>query len=262
MQAMSFGERLRRRREEKGMTQQQLAQQLGISKSAVGNYETGVSMPREDVLLRLFSALDAEPNYLFQDSFHSGGGVLSSGEQQLVQRYRALSAKGKAAIDAVLEAAEEKHGGSVTVLPPPKSVRRIPLFASPAAAGYASPVLGEEYEMIDDGGEEAAQFAVRIRGDSMEPHISDGSIVYVGREPLQNGDVGIFCVDGDTFCKQYYKDALGIVYLFSLNRVRADADVTLPPSSGRTLACSPASTGFMPITRPRRLLRSPITSPV
>ena len=46
VQAMSFGERLRRRREEKGMTQQQLARQLGISKSAVGNYETGVSMPR------------------------------------------------------------------------------------------------------------------------------------------------------------------------------------------------------------------------
>ena len=95
VQAMSFGERLRRRREEKGMTQQQLARQLGISKSAVGNYETGVSMPREDVLLRLFSALDAEPNYLFQDSFRPGGGVLSSGEQRLVQRYRALSAKGK-----------------------------------------------------------------------------------------------------------------------------------------------------------------------
>ena len=74
---MSFGERLRRRREEKGMTQQQLARQLGISKSAVGNYETGVSMPREDVLLRLFSALDAEPNYLFQDSFRPGGGVSS-----------------------------------------------------------------------------------------------------------------------------------------------------------------------------------------
>ena len=98
VQAMSFGERLRRRREEKGMTQQQLARQLGISKSAVGNYETGVSMPREDVLLRLFSALDAEPNYLFQDSFRPGGGVLSSGEQRLVQRYRALTAKGKAAV--------------------------------------------------------------------------------------------------------------------------------------------------------------------
>ena len=126
-------------------------------------------LPREDVLLRLFSALDAEPNYLFQDSFRPGGGVLSSGEQRLVQRYRALSAKGKAAVNTVLDAVEEKHAGSVAVLPAPRPARRIPLFASPAAAGYASPVLGEEYEMIDAGGEDAAQFAVRICGDSMEP---------------------------------------------------------------------------------------------
>ena len=71
----------------------------------------------------------------------------------------------------------------------------------------------------------------------MEPQIPDGSIVYVARQPLQNGDVGIFCVDGDMFCKQYYKDPLGIVYLFSLNRRRADADIVLSASSGRTLAC-------------------------
>lgn len=39
--------------------------------------------------------------------------------------------------------------------------------------------------------------------------------------------MGIFCVDGDIFCKQYYKDPAGTVYLFSLNRARADADVVL-----------------------------------
>lgn len=49
--------------------------------------------------------------------------------------------------------------------------------------------------------------------------------------------MGIFCVDGDMLCKQYYKDPLGNVYLFSLNRSRADADVLLTPASGRTLAC-------------------------
>ena len=35
---MSFGERLRRRREEKGMTQQQLARQLGISRTTLWRY--------------------------------------------------------------------------------------------------------------------------------------------------------------------------------------------------------------------------------
>ena len=39
------------------------------------------------------------------------------------------------------------------------------------------------------------------------------------------------------FCKQYYKDPAGTVYLFSLNRARADADVVLTAGSGRTLAC-------------------------
>ena len=79
--------------------------------------------------------------------------------------------------------------------------------------------------------------AVRIQGDSMEPYIHDGSVVYVNHDPLRAGDVGIFCVDGDMLCKQYYRDPLGVVYLFSLNRHRADADVILPPSSGRSLTC-------------------------
>ena len=82
-----------------------------------------------------------------------------------------------------------------------------------------------------------AEFAVRIQGDSMAPYIADGSVVYVNRDPLRQGDVGIFCVDGEMVCKQYRKDPLGTVYLFSLNRARADADVVLTASSGRTLVC-------------------------
>lgn len=35
-------------------------------------------------------------------------------------------------------------------------------------------------------------------------------------------------------CKQYVRDGLGMVYLFSLNRRRAEADILLPPSSGRS----------------------------
>ena len=34
-----------------------------------GNYETGVSFPKEEIMLRLFDALETDPNTLFQDSF-------------------------------------------------------------------------------------------------------------------------------------------------------------------------------------------------
>lgn len=100
-------------------------------------------------------------------------------------------------------------------------------------------MFSEDYETIPVTGQvpRGAELAVRIQGDSMEPHIHDGGVVYVNHDPLQNGDVGIFCVDGEMVCKQYYRDPLGMVYLFSLNRRRADADVLLPPSSGRSLTC-------------------------
>ena len=51
---MSFGDQLKKRREELGLSRSELADRLGVSRSAVGNYETGVSAPKEEVLLRLF----------------------------------------------------------------------------------------------------------------------------------------------------------------------------------------------------------------
>ena len=66
---MSFGEQMRRRREELGLSRSELAQRLGVSVSAVGNYETGVSAPKEEVLLRLFNALEVDPNYLYRGSY-------------------------------------------------------------------------------------------------------------------------------------------------------------------------------------------------
>ena len=122
----------------------------------------------------------------------------------------------------------------------PAAERRvIPLYTSPAAAGFAAPVFGEDYELIPVTGDvpPGAELAVRIQGDSMAPVIADGAVVYVNHDPVQSGDVGIFCVDGDMLCKQYYRDPLGMVYLFSLNRKRADMDVVFRRGSGRSLTC-------------------------
>ena len=100
-------------------------------------------------------------------------------------------------------------------------------------------MFGEDYELLTVTGDvpPGAELAVRIQGDSMSPLIADGSVVYVNHDPLQNGDVGIFCVDGDMLCKQYCRDPFGMVYLFSLNRRRADKDVVFHRGSGRSLTC-------------------------
>ena len=235
---MSFGKRLRDRRKELGYSQGELAEKLGVSLSAVSNYENGLNAMREDVLLRLFRVLDVEPNYLYQDDFSGCAGTNQATKVTLVKAYRTLRLPGKQTLRAMADALTA-YQADLDADRPEEEIRQIPLYRNPAAAGYASPVFGEDFDYIDVTGDtpRGAEFAVRIQGDSMEPYILDGSIVYVNRDPLTNGDVGIFCVDGEMLCKQYVRDPLGIVYLFSLNRARADADVVLPRDSGRTMVC-------------------------
>lgn len=234
---MGFGEQLRRRREELGMSREALAEQLGVSRSAIGNYETGISTPKEEVLLRLFDALEVDPNYLYFGSYRHGVSY-SRSEQQLLEQYRALPLAARQTVRSVMDgfAAVQRESEQTS---PVRERRMIPLYASPAAAGFAAPVFMEDYELLEVGGEVpvGAELAVRIRGDSMEPYIADGAVVYVNHDPLQSGDVGIFCVDGEMLCKQYHRDALGMVYLFSLNRRRAELDVTFSVGSGRSLTC-------------------------
>ncbi len=235
---MTFGERIRVRREELGISRDALAAQLGISPSAISNYENDVSFPKREIMLRLFDCLETDPNTLFQDSFIGGGKVLAQSERKLLEDYRELSHLGRETVRSMIGALRACQDEAETSSGPAEP-RVIPLYRSPAAAGYAAPAFGEDFDYIpvEDGVPPGAEFAVRIQGDSMVPYIADGSVVYVNRDPLKVGDVGIFCVDGDILCKQYYKDPAGIVYLFSLNRARADADVVLSAGSGRSLAC-------------------------
>ena len=64
---MSFGSRLKEKRESLNITQPQLAEMLGVSKGAIGNWETDVNSPRATLLYDLFDILHCDANYLFQD---------------------------------------------------------------------------------------------------------------------------------------------------------------------------------------------------
>ena len=235
---MRIGNRIQQRRKELGLSRADLAKKLGVTVSAISNYEGGISFPMEPVLLQLFDALETDPNSLLRDSFQGGGQAVTDPERKLLQQYRSLSPTGREAVRDLLASltAWQAELENVRMAQEP---RQIPLYHSPAAAGYTAPIFGEDFDYIPvkDGVPQSAEYAVRIRGDSMEPWIRDGAVVYVNRDPLRPGDVGIFCVDGEMFCKQYYIDMAGVTYLFSLNRERASADLTLMPSGGRSLIC-------------------------
>ncbi len=217
---MSFGEQLKCRRKELGLSRSELAKQLGVSQSAVGNYETGVSAPKEEILLRIFDALHVEPNYLYRGSFESAGGDASPEERTLVEKYRALSPAGRQTIHTLLDALCRMQG---------EPARTIPLYRSPAAAGAAAPVPGLDYDLLTVTGDvpPAAELAVRMEGDSMAPYIPSGSVIYIHHAPLANGDVGLFCIGGAMLVRQYTRGEGGAVRLLPLNRTAGEV-LTFP----------------------------------
>lgn len=217
---MSFGEQLKCRRKELGLSRSELAKQLGVSQSAVGNYETGVSAPKEEILLRIFDALHVEPNYLYRGSFESAGGDASPEERTLVEKYRALNPAGRQTIHTLLDALCRMQG---------EPARTIPLYRSPAAAGAAAPVPGLDYELLTVTGDvpPAAELAVRMEGDSMAPYIPSGSVIYIHHAPLANGDVGLFCIGGAMLVRQYTRGEGGAVRLLPLNRTAGEV-LTFP----------------------------------
>lgn len=63
---MSFGERLRELREEKGMTQEELGKLLNVSGRQAGNYEANKQFLRdEESFLKIIKHFDVSADYLF-----------------------------------------------------------------------------------------------------------------------------------------------------------------------------------------------------
>ncbi len=62
---MTFGERLRCARKEKGLTQKELALKINAKHNSISNWENDQNMPDPDTIQNLCWALDVQPNYFF-----------------------------------------------------------------------------------------------------------------------------------------------------------------------------------------------------
>lgn len=93
---MAFKDRLKQARLQKGLTQVQLASLLGVSKGAVGNYESGASAAKEEVMYKIFDVLEVDPNFLFQDEYNPPNkSDMTELEEQLLQNFRDLNEEGQ-----------------------------------------------------------------------------------------------------------------------------------------------------------------------
>ena len=225
------------------MNVNELSRRTGISAQTLYSIIKRDNMKIDfEVLLKLCDALSVpvEAFYNAEGKRPASTRLPDTEEWDLVRQYRQLDDHGRRLTRLVMEAELERMEQTRADQSPtekPKG-RIIPLYRTPAAAGYASPALGEDYDDFTVDNDSPADFAFRISGDSMEPYIPDGSNQRAKRGAIiHDGDVGLFFVDGDMKCKQYCQDDYGNVHLFSLNRNRSDADMDIPASSGIMLMC-------------------------
>lgn len=156
---MDFKDRLRDLRLSRGLTLQQVADYVGLQKAAIYKYEHGLTVnPKRSLIEKLATLFQVSPSYLL--------GIND----------------------------EEENSDSAI-----KGVR-IPVLGNVAAGIPITAVTDvEDWEEIPEKmANSGTYFALKIKGQSMEPRIKDGDVVIVKQqEDVDSGDVAIVLVNGD-----------------------------------------------------------------
>lgn len=232
-----FARNLQRLMDEKRVKQADIARLLEVSRSTVSAYCKGMQMPRMDKVEQLAQYFAVSSSELIEPEKAKIVPLFESDEKPIVKLFDQLNEQGQ---NELLDYGEQLLKKPEYQLAQPSPVRHIKHYLVPSAAGYASPIEGEDYELMewDSSVPAGADFCISISGDSMEPFIHDGELVYVRRDsPLNEFDVGIFFVDGNVFCKQWCVDYSGTLHLLSANEKRQDANIVIPRDSSRSCIC-------------------------
>lgn len=209
---MGIGKRIKEARERLGMTQNELADLVGVTGSAITNYEKETSHPKEPIMYKLFDALQVDANYLFQDVVNVPKKMndVTFAEFEHIKKYRDLDDHGKEIVDIVLEKEHERCMVAPAQSAPGRIIQYYHRLASAGNGQFVFDDLPADLIEIPDNPEyKDVKYAIGVNGSSMEPLYHDGDILLVKpAEDIPIGKIGIFLVDGQSYVKKRGKDKL------------------------------------------------------
>lgn len=167
-----IGSRLRQIRIDKGLKQDQLAQQLGCSSKAISCYENNKNLDKVFDFQKICEYLDADINYLMSGKEYSSGKEITEQEKQILSAYRELSDSDRRIVDYILNMKAEESA----------KIYRFPIFYQSAAAGIGRLSETEEYHMEEfelKSIPKQAVFGMYIKGHSMETNIYENDVVLI-----------------------------------------------------------------------------------
>ena len=219
---MGLGDRINEIRKDRKMSIDELCVRSGVPKGTLSKITAGITTnPTLDTVQAIAKALECRLDD-FDDTprftKENAPSDISEEAKKIAKEYDKLSEHGKGAVKAILsyegEAAKPNPDTKAPkVIQLPKGMHRsgpmteVDVYDEPSAAGlgnYVDAVVPRHMEQYpSDMVPSRTDFGVLISGNSMEPKISDGSTVFVQAAPaLDSGEIGIFVLDGNAYCKQ------------------------------------------------------------
>lgn len=207
-------------RNKRNMTIEELSAKSNVPIGTLSKISAGITKdPKLETVRAIAKALNCTLDDFLEEETNSKNFFASLNEQDLINKYRILDNYGKEMIDCVLDKElyriqqEAENTNKVIQL------NSVLTYDLPASAGTGMFLDSESCEHIDYPADEVPQgtdFAVRISGDSMSPGYADGSIAFVRKEQVKQGEIGVFVLNGESYIKQLDKKG-GKLCLVSLN---------------------------------------------
>lgn len=193
-------DKLKQKREELGLEQQELAELIGVSKQAYFKWEKGFSKPTKANIAKLEKVLKVPEGYLSEDEISSLYKQLTEPNQEKAMTYvRDLVSSQK--VISIAEKRSEYH------------------VYEKLSAGIGASVYGDlDYDVVYYNEELPHDFASWVDGNSMEPTYQNGEVALI-RETGFDYDGAVYAVvwDSQTYIKKVYREEEGL-RLVSINK--------------------------------------------
>lgn len=208
MNNVDLGHRIKQRRTDLGLTQGDIAAEVGVAISTIQRYETGsIERVKLPVIEAIARALHVNPDWLVGKTpdmiDYDDGDLLASVPLNYIE-----ACDGDVQRAYKLYRAVEKENLETSlpdnILPMPATYT-VPLLGTIACG---EPILAAEN--IEDNVEVPehihADFALRCKGDSMiNARIHDGDIVYIRQQPaVNNGEIAAVLIGDEATLKRVY----------------------------------------------------------
>lgn len=224
--AIYIGLKIKEFRDQRGLTQKELADLIEMGNTTIANYEKGFRTPKKNTLFKIANALNVTIDDLFPILKQSDNSIIESVEEILSQldpepyQHNVLTyAEG--------QLKEQKQAKKKLAEVHDIVVEYIAYnyYDQPVSAGTGQYLNEVQIETIQLPVKVDADFVCPIYGDSMEPDYKSGDYVFVKLTvELPSGTVGVFDYEGEAYIKQLIieKDK---AYLRSFNKKYKDIPI-------------------------------------